>query len=455
MTKLKDRFSALTRRATGMQRLAAGILMLCLAAPQAPAQSGAGGSTVVDYTSEGQSFQFQIINGQVRNVVQQGQPVVIYLNGGPHPISQDAKLVAIAEEAVKAYKSGVPSGAQTSTSSSTAGLTVDGVVSLLEAGLSDDLIIAKIQANGRAFDLSTDDMIRLKKAKASDAVIKAMMNPAPGQATQPVAQATVPAYAAPAKAAPQAPQKRGMFGGKSMAGGTPTPANNAPAVPNAALDNPNLGKLPKESFFGGIGGGVKNAALGRSVIDKLGMRNILPQWDPNGRLDQQFPHIAITVLDAPSGWTDDFHDLVRKDNHSVLPRCFKLKAIIWFDATRSKPTDEFQWCLEKDAFMNELQPVYLMSMNRAQADFDQTTGINRTDGPEPPDDLLPNDRATLDMWAKTTRSGSGKDLNNDQFSLFAFMFANVRKDLGETLGADGDYRVWVTSIKKAAGPPLF
>jgi hypothetical protein len=35
------------------------------------------------------------------------------------------------------------------------------------------------------------------------------------------------------------------------------------------------------------------------------------------------------------------------------------------------------------------------------------------------------------------------------------MFANVRKDLGETLGSDGDYRVWITNIKKAAGPSLF
>ena len=72
----------------------------------------------------------------------------------------------------------------------------------------------------------------------------------------------------------------------------------------------------------------------------------------------------------------------------------------------------------------------------------------------PPDKLLPNDRATLDMWAKTNPQGSGKDLNLDQLSLFAIMFANIRKDLGETLGSDGDFRVWITSIKKAAGPSL-
>lgn len=83
------------------------------------------------------------------------------------------------------------------------------------------------------------------------------------------------------------------------------------------------------------------------------------------------------------------------------------------------------------------------------------TGINRTDGPAPPDKLLPNDRATMDMQAKTNPQGRSMDLNLDEMSRFAIMFANVRRDLGQTLTADGDYRVWIVSIKKAAGPNLF
>jgi hypothetical protein len=59
------------------------------------------------------------------------------------------------------------------------------------------------------------------------------------------------------------------------------------------------------------------------------------------------------------------------------------------------------------------------------------------------------------MEAKTNPQGASKDLNLDENSLFAVMFANVRKDLGETLGSDGDFRVWITTIKKAAGPSLF
>jgi hypothetical protein len=306
------------------------------------------------------------------------------------------------------------------------------VISLLDAGLSDDLILAKIQKSGQSFDLSTDDMVRLKKAKASDAVIKAMMTAAPPTpAAAPAAPATRPVAAVGAAAAPP---------------GTAT-------EPNPVAENPNMGKLPKESFLAGIGHHTTNVLHARTVIDQLSMRNILPQWDPDKPLNQQYPHIAITVLYAPSGWTDDYRETLKKK--SLVPNCFKLKAVVWLDATRSRNTDEFQWCIEHDMYMSELQPTYLYSFQTSRADYGMTTGINRTDGPEPPDTLLPNDRATLDMEAKTNPRGASKDLNLDQFSLFALMFANIRKDLGETLGSDGDFRVWVTGLKKAAGPPVF
>jgi hypothetical protein len=156
------------------------------------------------------------------------------------------------------------------------------------------------------------------------------------------------------------------------------------------------------------------------------------------------------------GWMDDYRVVLRKNNNNKLVHsCFKLKAVVWLDAARSKTTDEFDWCVEEDMFMSELQPTYLYSLAATRADYGQTTGVNRTDGPQPPDKLLPNNRATLDMEAKTNPQGASKDLNLDENSLFAIMFANVRKDLGETLGSDGDYRVWITTIKKAAGPSLF
>jgi hypothetical protein len=100
--------------------------------------------------------------------------------------------------------------------------------------------------------------------------------------------------------------------------------------------------------------------------------------------------------------------------------------------------------------ITQLEPTYLYSLNPGPMDMrgGYLTGINRTDGPAPPDKLLPNDRETLALEAKTNPEGRSKDLNLDQMSQFALMFANVRRDLGETLNADGDYRVWIVSIGK-------
>ena len=62
------------------------------------------------------------------------------------------------------------------------GLGVADVVKLLEAGVGEDVVIAKIKQEGKGFDLSTDDMLELKKAGATSAVLKAMMNPNPNPA---------------------------------------------------------------------------------------------------------------------------------------------------------------------------------------------------------------------------------------------------------------------------------
>jgi hypothetical protein len=56
-------------------------------------------------------------------------------------------------------------------------LTVEQVVQLVQAGLSDDLVIAKIKKNNKAFDLSTDELLKLKAAKVSENIIMLLMDP--------------------------------------------------------------------------------------------------------------------------------------------------------------------------------------------------------------------------------------------------------------------------------------
>ena len=92
-------------------------------------------------------------------------------------------------------------GTDTAAASARPGLTVDGVVNMLNAGISEGIIILKIRKTGQSFDLSADDMVRLKKARASDALITAMMGAAPaGEAGQ-----APPARGLPPTASPAAP----------------------------------------------------------------------------------------------------------------------------------------------------------------------------------------------------------------------------------------------------------
>ena len=248
-----------------------------------------------NFTYNGQTYQIVVLNGQPIQVKLNNQIVLMISNGVVmgYP-GLDAGLIDGAKAALKAYETangitppGTPPGTAPAAPTSTASqppaptpassLTVDGVVSMLDAGLSDNVILMKIRSSGATFDLSTDDLIRLKKAKASDTVMKAMMEAKP---TAPPSGAVAPPQLPPPATA-VSPAK------------TDTPASADPAP-------------KKDGFLGSIGHGVTDVMNGRTVIDKIGLRNILPEWDPQKSVAEQFPHVAITVLSTPSGWMDPY-----------------------------------------------------------------------------------------------------------------------------------------------------
>jgi hypothetical protein len=70
----------------------------------------------------------------------------------------------------------------------------DSVIKLVKAGLSDDLIVTTISSSPGAYDTSTDGIIALKTAGASDKVVAAV-----------IAKASAPATPAPAPLAAPAP----------------------------------------------------------------------------------------------------------------------------------------------------------------------------------------------------------------------------------------------------------
>jgi hypothetical protein len=85
------------------------------------------------------------------------------------------------------------------------GLTVEDVIKLAKAGLSEDIIVQQIKRKGQAFDLSSDQIIGLKAANVSDRIVEVMLDPPKADAPAPVLSAAAPA---PAPVPPPAPPVR-------------------------------------------------------------------------------------------------------------------------------------------------------------------------------------------------------------------------------------------------------
>ena len=61
-------------------------------------------------------------------------------------------------------------------------LTNDAVISMVKAGLSESLVMAKIRATTTNFDLRADTLISLKAAGVPERIIEAMLAPSgPGR----------------------------------------------------------------------------------------------------------------------------------------------------------------------------------------------------------------------------------------------------------------------------------
>ena len=56
-------------------------------------------------------------------------------------------------------------------------LTVEDVVTLVQAGLDEGVIIEKLEQNGKVFDLTVDQLLELKAVGVKAGILKAMMNP--------------------------------------------------------------------------------------------------------------------------------------------------------------------------------------------------------------------------------------------------------------------------------------
>lgn len=89
---------------------------------------------------------------------------------------------------------------------------VDSIIALVQANMSEGLVLKTIQRQNKAYDLTPDDLLKLQKAGVSERIISAMLDPSTASASAPSAApagppaaAAPPVTAAPA-AAPAAPR---------------------------------------------------------------------------------------------------------------------------------------------------------------------------------------------------------------------------------------------------------
>jgi hypothetical protein len=93
---------------------------------------------------------------------------------------------------------------------------VDSIIALVQANMSEGLVLKTIQRQNKAYDLTPDDLLKLQKAGVSERIINAMLDPSTVSGTNPAAPAVPPPAAAPS-AAPAAPRAAAAPGASNLA----------------------------------------------------------------------------------------------------------------------------------------------------------------------------------------------------------------------------------------------
>jgi hypothetical protein len=167
-------------------------------------------------------------------------------------------------------------------------LTMDSVVSMVQAGLSDEIIVTRLRKEGKAFDLSPDDMVQLKKAHVSDAVLKTMLDPK----AEVVSSATASSHAPPQPLVPVASPMLAMLGAPASnpSGATPAPGttelsnSNDPLAPHDSGiylltkdrdGRPRMSALERTNYQGANTGGMFTSAMTYG-IKKVKMKAVIP-----------------------------------------------------------------------------------------------------------------------------------------------------------------------------------
>jgi hypothetical protein len=187
-------------------------------------------------------------------------------------------------------------------------LTVDDVLAMVAAGISDDVIVAKLHKEDQAFDLSPEDLIRLKKGKVSDPVLKIMLDP---KAQPPAAQ---PTLVTPQPVIVQSPLLPGIIT-PNRSGATPSPGasgNGDQNDPLAAHDSgiylltkdrdgkPQMIVLERAAYQGAKTGGMLQSAMTYGIM-KAKTKAVIPGPRAGIRVNEPAPVFYFYFDDKQAG----------------------------------------------------------------------------------------------------------------------------------------------------------
>ncbi len=112
----------------------------------------------------------------------------------------------------------------------------------------------------------------------------------------------------------------------------------------------------------------------------------------------------------------------------------------------------FDWCSPRDL---EVEPmiggmthaILNSSLGLADRHAHYTTGMERTEGPRPPNTPMPEDRQTRDLMMTNRSDHATGPLSGSVGSKLGLMFFNLQHGLG-VAGDKPDYRVWIVKISE-------
>ena len=148
-------------------------------------------------------------------------------------------------------------------------LNNDSVIKLVKAGLSDDLIVSTINASAGSFDTSTNGLIALKTAGASDKVVMAIMLKGNSNSAASATPATAAVGTNPDD--PAAPHEAGIY----------IFCDSAPAGSKMTMLEPNV-------YTQGKTGGVFASAMTYGIA-KVKMKAVLRGAHANARVSDSQP----------------------------------------------------------------------------------------------------------------------------------------------------------------------